>query len=135
MSSFEPTPINPGPPPLHDRGTAFVQEVQGWPLLGRLSLAAVLALLAYGCVNGGLGLTEYKHWVPWAFTLLFLEPIALACVLAVPFLLVPRSSLGRWLSRALTRVSIGAAVIGIAVATAVLWLILSGLWELYNLSR
>ncbi len=135
MSSLEPTPINPGQSPPHDRGSAFVQEVLAWPFIVRLLFAMALALIAYGCVMGGLGLTEYKHWVPWSFTFLFLEPVALACILAVPFLLVPRSALGRWLSRAITRVSVGAAVIGVAAGAAVLWLILSGLWELYSLSR
>ena len=135
MSSLEPTPINPGSSPAHDRGAAFVQEVLALSPIVRLILAAVLSLIAYGCITGGLGLTEYGHWVPWAFTLLFLEPIALACILAIPFLLVPRSALGRWLSRALMRVSVGVALVVIALGSAALWVILSGLWELYSLSR
>jgi hypothetical protein len=132
-----PAPIEPDSAAhsLPPQAQVLLDEVSRLPAIARLGIAAVFGLLSWACFFGAAGLSEYKHWVPWAFILLLLEPMGVALALGTVFFVAPQSRLSRWFTVALFRAGAGIALIIFAVACAVVTVIVAGLWELYRLSR
>ena len=132
-----PEPIEPGALsrsfPAH--AEMLLSQVSHLHPAARLVLAAFLGLLSWSCFSGAAGLSEYKHWVPWAVILLLLEPMGVALALGTVFFIAPQSRLSRWFTAAMFRAGAGIALIVFALACVAGTIIVAGLWELYRLSR
>ena len=70
---------------------------------------------AYGGLYGGyLLLHETSHWAAWLVALVILEPIGVACALAVIVVLAPGSFMSAFLLGAVRRAMVGVGLVGAA---------------------
>jgi|GEM_PF-4382040 len=96
--------------------TRLLAEWHEATLRVRAILVLYLSIGAWGGLYGGIALSREFHnaWA-WAASFLILEPIGLACLLALVSIVFPNSAVTELLAGALSR------------ARLALWLILSGL--------
>jgi hypothetical protein len=101
--------------------------ISSWQLLtarGKVVLVVYLVLGGAGSLYTSYFLfREAHHWTAWAFSILILDPIAVASVLCLIVLAWPRSALGELLAGALRR----ARVIAIGFII-VFGLLVLGVW-------
>jgi hypothetical protein len=98
MDRFSPEPIEPGTP-LKPRMVQLLLEWRSSPRRLRATLSVYLSLAAVGCLYGGYAISVgVPGLASWLCTLLILEPLGIACLLAVTFLYVPNRVLGNLLA-------------------------------------
>ncbi len=68
-----------------------------------------------GLVGGYLLIHETRHWVPWSIAAIIVEPIGVACSVALLSLIAPDSIFATFLHSAIKRATFGAAVVGFAL--------------------
>jgi len=114
-------PIEPGPD-VDPIGARLLAELRAAPLRQRLILPIYLLISTLGGLYGGYALTSaYSNWITWSVSLLILEPIGTASLLALLVMMFPESTFSSMLARALNRAKIAAVLVGLAFAGFVAW--------------
>jgi hypothetical protein len=105
------------------------------PWRHRLLILSFLAIGAFGGLYGGFALAhEWPHWVTLAISALVLEPIGLACLAGLSFLVLPTRATGLFLSRVMPRAARAALLVGGLYAGVVLGLVLYALYEYWSVA-
>lgn len=95
----------------------LLDEWRHAPLRLRILLTVYLAIAALGGLLGGHALiSEYSNWLTWSITLLILEPVGAASLLALLLIYFPNSGVSRIFSHALTRAKLALLLIGVCIA-------------------
>ena len=112
---METTPQGEWQPTAHNLRREFLEQ----RIVFRVFLVVILMVGVIGGLGGGFVLSrEVHHWAAWAFALLFLEPVGLACLLSLVAFAAPDSFAAHFLDGALRRAS-RAAYVGVLVYLAI----------------
>jgi hypothetical protein len=135
MNDYSPEPIEPtGSSRLAAEAEELLWDVDSMSRLARVLWSVFMLLMAWACLWGAYAvISEFQHWVAWAFAVVLLEPIGIAALLAAVFLLAPGSGLGRWFAGSIRRARFGLlallfVMIG-GTATVLFW----WAWETWKL--
>jgi len=116
-------------------GARLRAELREAPLRLRIVLPIYLGIGAFGGLYGGYALTSaYSNWITWPISLLILEPIGVASLLALAVMVSPSSAFAVMLTRALARAKLAALIVGLAFAGFLAWAILYLVLEFLKLN-
>src|SRR5438093_7701340 len=91
-------------------------EWQRAPFRLRVLLTIYLAIAAFGGLFGGHALiSAYSNWLTWSITLVILEPVGAASLLALLFIYFPNSALARLLDHVLVRAKLALLLVGLCI--------------------
>lgn len=129
--SYEPIEPNESANPI---GARLISELRVAPVSVRIILPVYLIVSSGGGLYGGYALTDaYSNWITWAISLLILEPIGMASLLALVVIVFPHSTFSTLLAHALERAKLAAILLGLAfagfIASALIY-IAAELWRL-----
>ena len=100
----------------HTAGYDLRQEFLDANIFLRILFVGYLLIGAFGGLVGGyLLLHETRHWVPWAIALTVIEPVGIACSVALLALVAPDWNFAVILRGAIRRATVGAAIVGFAL--------------------
>ena len=114
-------PIEPGED-VDPIGARLLAELRAAPLRQRLILPIYLLISTFGGLYGGYALTSaYSNWITWSVSLLILEPVGIASLLALIVMIFPESAFSSMLARALNRAKLAGILVGLAFAGFIAW--------------